>query len=447
MTQREVELLGIGAGPSNLALAVALEELAPDDLARNSLLIERGKSVQWQRGLLLPWTRSQVSFLKDLVTRRNPRSRFSFLNYLHAAGRLDDFINMGNFTPYRVEISNYLDWVAGSLSKVRLELGQECVSVWPRRDASGVLTGWITHLADGSTIASRYLAIGTGRDPYIPPVFDGLPASRIIHSTRYLPGVADLARDLPYRVAVIGSAQSAAEMFRSIEQDLPNSDMSWIMRSIGISPYETGKFNNELYYPSAVDDFFHARPEGRQQILKEMHRTNYSGVAPGLLESLYDEFYLDRLAGRDRKRMITLVDVTGAREEAGEVVLELTDRRTGTVSTLRRDLVFLGTGFARQMPGIVRCLGARLQLAEITVNRGYRLVLSEPATAACYLQGLNENTHGIADSLLSVLAARAADTVADLLAHHSPRARVNGQRPPGAAVKTIPVPVGEAADG
>ena len=33
MNHREVELLAIGAGPSNLALAVALEELAPDDLA------------------------------------------------------------------------------------------------------------------------------------------------------------------------------------------------------------------------------------------------------------------------------------------------------------------------------------------------------------------------------------------------------------------------------
>ena len=37
---RDVELLAIGAGPSNLALAVALDELAPQRLARGSLLIE-----------------------------------------------------------------------------------------------------------------------------------------------------------------------------------------------------------------------------------------------------------------------------------------------------------------------------------------------------------------------------------------------------------------------
>src|SRR4030095_13280621 len=100
MEHREVELLAIGAGPSNLALAVAVEELAPIDLAQQTLLIEQDTDVVWQRGLLLPWALSQVSFLKDLVTLRNPRSHFSFVNYLHDVGRLHDFINLASFTPY-----------------------------------------------------------------------------------------------------------------------------------------------------------------------------------------------------------------------------------------------------------------------------------------------------------------------------------------------------------
>jgi L-ornithine N5-oxygenase len=425
---REVELLAIGAGPSNLALAVALEELAPDDLARNSLVIERAETVQWQRGLLLPWAMSQVSFLKDLVTLRNPCSQFSFLSYLRTVGRLDDFVNMGNFTPYRIEISEYLNWVAGSLTKVGLELGRECVSVEPRRDAAGALTGWITRLGDGSTIASRYLVFGAGRDPYIPEVFAGLAASRLIHSTQYRSRVSSLSRELPYRVAVIGSAQSAAEMFRALRDDMPNSDVTWVMRAIGPGAYQSSKFINELFYPSFVDKFFEARPEGREQILREMHRTNYSGLAPGLLESLYSDLYLDRLAGLERKRLITMVDVAAVHDEADEAVLELVDRRTGAVTTLPCDLVFLGTGFARQMPGMVRRLGAELGLAEITVNRQFRLVLDEPTAAACYLLGLNEATHGIADSLLSVVANRAADAVSDILARHASGANVSRQR-------------------
>src|SRR5262245_58065657 len=103
MECQEVEILGIGAGPANLAMAVAVEELAGPELAGETLIIEQHDDIVWQRGMLLPWTQSQVSFLKDLVTLRNPRSEFSFVNYLHAIGRLDEFINLGSFTPYRVE--------------------------------------------------------------------------------------------------------------------------------------------------------------------------------------------------------------------------------------------------------------------------------------------------------------------------------------------------------
>src|SRR6266568_7367855 len=143
MARREVELLAIGAGPSNLGLAVGVEGLAPD-LARSSLIIERSPAVEWQPGLLLPEAKSQVSFLKDLVTLRNPRSRFTFLNHLRATGRLDDFINMSSLTPYRLEISAYLDWVARSLTKVSVELGRGCAAIRPERDASGAVQRWIT---------------------------------------------------------------------------------------------------------------------------------------------------------------------------------------------------------------------------------------------------------------------------------------------------------------
>jgi len=412
---REVELLAIGAGPSNLALAAALDELAPNDLAKNSLLIERGDTVAWQRGMLLPWTQAQVSFVKDLATMRNPRSRFSFLNYLHSVGRLDDFVNLGTFTPYRTEISEYLQWAANSLTAVRVEYDRECVGIEPRYDVANVLTGWRTRLADGSTIGSRFLSIGVGRDPHVPAALAGVPARRLIHSTQYLPRIDELSKDLPYHVAVIGGAQSAAEMLYAVQQDLPNCQATMVMRSIGLNNYESSKFTNELYYSSFTDDFFNARPQAREQLLREMHRTNYSGLAPALLDALYRQRYQDRLAGRQRMQIVTMTDVTGARTDNEGVVLELTDRKNGAIRELRCDLVLLGTGFEPEMPAAIRRLGDELGLEKLRVTREYRLVTEGPATAACYLQGVNEATHGIADSLLSVLARRASEITADLL--------------------------------
>jgi L-ornithine N5-oxygenase len=413
-TEREVELLAIGAGPSNLALAVALEELAPDSLASNSLVIEQAATIGWQRGMLLPWTQTQVSFLKDLVTLRNPTSPFSFLNYLHSVGRLNDFVNLGSFTPYRSEISDYLQWVASSLTKVQVEFQHRCVSIEPRRDSTGVC-GWLTHLADGSTIASRYLSVGVGRDPNIPSVFSGLPADRVAHSNQYLTTISGIAKDRPCRVAVIGGAQSAAEMVYSVLQDLPEAEVTMIMRSAGLNYYQTSKFTNELFYPTFTDEFFRAAPQAREQLLRDMHQTNYSGLAPALLDSLYRHIYQERLVGKGRLRMVTLADVTGARMD-DDVVLTLTDRKSGRCEELRCDLALLGTGFSPAMPALIQQLGESLGLEHIATTREYMLAVGGPAL--CYLQGVNEATHGIADSLLSVLADRSSEIATDIIARY-----------------------------
>ena len=205
-------------------------------------------------------------------------------------------------------------------------------------------------------------------------------------------------------------------MFDAVQRDLPGSaQRTMIMRSIAMKTYENSKFTNELYFPGAVDDFFDALPEGRRQILDEMHTSNYSALAASTLESLYRQLYLDRLSGNGSMRIITMTEVTGARVDGDEVVLTLRSRRTGAVQELACDLVLLGTGFVRDMPGLVRRLADVLGLDHGEGNRDYRLKLPNSAGAACYLQGVNEATHGIADSLLSMLAVRAADIANDIL--------------------------------
>lgn len=424
MEHRDVDVLAIGAGPANLALAVAMEELAPDQLAASTLIIEQHQNIVWQRGMLLPWAQSQVSFLKDLVTRRNPRSTFSFVNYLHSIGRLDEFINLGSFTPYRVEISDYLRWVAQTLSRVRIEYGRRCVDISPDRGPDGEVAEWVVTLAGGDSITCRTLVIGAGRDPWIPEQFTGLPRGRMIHSTEFSARVGDLDQDAAHRIVVVGGAQSAAEMLWAAHQRFPRSHCTMVMRSIGLNAYESSKFTNELFYPSFVDEFHGALPEARTQLLREMHRTNYSGLAPGMLDVLYRQMYLEKLAGEERLRMVTMAEVMEARERDGELVLTLADRRSGALVELCCDVVMLGTGFARTMPQAVRDLAASVGLDQVQVTRSYRMDLPSSVTASCYLQGVNEATHGIADSLLSVLAVRVEEIVVDMLARRQSQQRL-----------------------
>jgi L-ornithine N5-oxygenase len=114
-----------------------------------------------------------------------------------------------------------------------------------------------------------------------------------------------------------------------------------------------------------------------------------------------------------------MTDVTAATEVEDELMLELRDRKTGAVEPLACDVVLLGTGFERAMPAAVRTLAGRLGLDTVEVSRQYRLELPGEPDAACYLQGVNEATHGIADSLLSVLSHRAAEIAADICSHRA----------------------------
>ncbi|MGF7192210.1 L-ornithine N5-oxygenase [Robbsia andropogonis] len=67
--------------------------------------------------MLLPGAEMQISFLKDLVSLRNPSGTFSFLNYLKEKDRFSEFANLRNFFPSRAEYSDYL---RGAADKVVL---------------------------------------------------------------------------------------------------------------------------------------------------------------------------------------------------------------------------------------------------------------------------------------------------------------------------------------
>jgi L-ornithine N5-oxygenase len=106
-------------------------------------------------------------------------------------------------------------------------------------------------------------------------------------------------------------------------------------------------------------------------------------------------------------------------DDDGQIVLTLTDRVDGRTKELPTDVLMLGTGFESDAPELVRGLADQMGIDDIEVGRAYRMKTPPSVTAGCYLQGMNEASHGIADSLLSVLAIRAADIVNDVLAHRT----------------------------
>lgn len=131
--QRETvfDLIGVGFGPSNLALAVRLAERSGAHTLAHCF-VERQPAFGWHRGMLLDDCRMQISFLKDLVTMRDPKSRYTFINYLFERGRLNEFVNLKNFYPTRVEFHDYLSWVADAFDD-RVHYSETVLGIEPVR--------------------------------------------------------------------------------------------------------------------------------------------------------------------------------------------------------------------------------------------------------------------------------------------------------------------------
>ncbi|MCS3769218.1 L-ornithine N5-oxygenase [Aeromonas hydrophila] len=411
---KHVDLLMIGGGPSNLALAVALEEHDMSHKIKSSLILEKDSSVCWHRGMLFPEAQTQVSFLKDLVTQRDPTSKYSFLNFLHKTNRLDNFINLQTFNPYRQEISDYLQWVANNLNKTSICYNSNVSSISPEVSENGKICGWyITTDNDDKYYASK-LVFGAGRDLNIPSIFDKLSKDKVIHSANYLTSLEKINKNAVSRIAVIGGAQSSAEIYQSCIDLFPDAKIDMIMRSIGLVNYEGSQFTNTLFQNDYIDVNFNCDDITRAKTLSAMHTTNYSGVAPSTLSSLYRFHYLQDMRGEHRVSMHTQCQIMHAVESDYGVIITWQDNKTGSINSETYDYVFLGTGYKNKTPHIFNKLSHLLDIEHINVNRQYRAILPYADGASLHLQGVNESTHGISDSLLSVIAHRSKEILDDI---------------------------------
>ncbi|MEM9359669.1 MAG: SidA/IucD/PvdA family monooxygenase, partial [Pseudomonadota bacterium] len=260
----------IGAGPSNLSVAAALEDQAPW-LAAQTIILERDEKIAWQPGQLIEGTLSQVHHCKDLATLRDPTSRFTFLNYLKTEGRLDDFINMGRNTPYRFEVSDYHAWAAYQLRHVDLRLGNGVRRVVPIRSKQGIC-GWEIETETGERITSRHLICSVGRALNVPEPLRRLGSDRVVHCANYLPAIESWSHPDPQKIAIIGASQSSAEVAIDCGARFPDAKRVLIMRSIGMASYESSKHTNELFFPGYVDKFNGLEAKDRRSVINQMHR-------------------------------------------------------------------------------------------------------------------------------------------------------------------------------
>ncbi|KAF4974318.1 hypothetical protein FZEAL_8768 [Fusarium zealandicum] len=458
----EFDLICAGFGPASLAVAVAMhdaiaegQKLRPDGAAPKVLFLEKQGRFAWHAGMLLPGAKMQISFIKDLATLRNPRSEFTFLNYLHCQGRLVDFTNLSTFLPARTEYEDYLRWCSSWFDHV-VNYNNEVLSISPVNKEAGAVKTFSVSARNAKTgqvqsYRSRHVLVAAGGQPSLPK---SLPMKhpRVLHSSQFANFAPQILskQNAPYRVAVIGAGQSAAEIFNNVQNLYPNSKTYLIMRQEFLRPSDDSPFVNSIFNPDYIDNLWPRSAKSRETLLTEARATNYGVVRLELIEHIFEKMYDQKreisddetqwphriLAGRE----IASVDTKG---DALEIKLQnvLQDGYLdGFVNheTFDVDLIVAATGYKRSahvdmlkdaytmLPKTVSGRNAYTKPVngwnvdtpegerKIAVGRDYRVKFSPGSVAddsGVWLQGCCEGTHGLSDTLLSVLGTRSGEIV------------------------------------
>lgn len=410
------DLIGIGFGPSNIALAIALDERFQNEgRALDALFIERQSSFGWHPHMLLDEAHMQISFLKDLVTLRNPTSRFTFINYLHESGRLPDFINLKSFFPSRQEFNDYLGWAAQQFEHA-CAYGEEVLEVQPEKSQGEVSLLRIRSRTGNGQMKERLarnLVIGIGGTPNVPESFRALRGdARVFHSSTYLRDIAK--HPDARRIAVIGAGQSAAEIFLDLQSKPHQPQVDLIMRARSIRPADDSPFVNEVFNVDFTDYMYSRPSDERAALLGEFSQTNYAVTDLELIQQIFKVFYQQKVARSQRLRMLRQHAVHEVQATPDGIRLTLHDRDASQQSTVDYDAVVLATGYEReQHRDLLEPIAS--YLGDFSVDRHYRLQTTPDFHPGIFLQGACEDSHGLSDTLLSVTSVRTGEIGGALL--------------------------------
>jgi lysine N6-hydroxylase len=407
------DFVAVGLGPFNLGLACLTEPIGELD----GLFLDDKPEFDWHPGMLLEDSTLQTPFMSDLVTLADPTSPFSFLNYLKEKGRLYAFYIRESFYPLRAEYNDYCRWAAGKLPSVRFQHRVTSVEF----DESE--QHYLVHADDlggggRRTYRGRRLVLGTGTPPHIPASCQGLGGD-FIHNSRYLQHRSQLQRKKS--VTVIGSGQSAAEIYYDLLQDIGAHDyhLTWVTRSPRFFPLEYTKLTLEMTSPEYVD-YFNGLPPATRDELVASQKNLYKGINTELIDAIFDLLYQKSLQRPCPTRLMTNTALTDASydAESGSYTLGLRQEEQKQDFTLTTEGLVLATGYRYSTPEFLAPVEHRIDRDEqgrFAVRRNYRVDNGTSPGGEIYVQNAELHTHGFVTPDLGMAAYRNSWIIREML--------------------------------
>lgn len=424
----DLDVASVGFGPAGIALACALEDEAEDSGKKpyqHVRFFEKGCDSTWHGAFLLAGTDINHHVFRDLVTPRNPRSRFSFAMYLKEKGRLYKFGLLGR-PASRVEWSDYISWVAAQL-KEYVSYDEGVTEILPVTE-SGILRAVDLVTAQG-TYRTRRLILSHGSLPRIPEVFDPHLGGRVFHTSQYLKNVHLGGGPIAQRWLVLGSGQSAGEAVAHLLGAAPTTQVHSVHRGVGFRVGQLGQFPNMAFLPEHVDYFHELEPARRTKVFDEIRSTNYAGIDADESQALYSFMYEGEVSGHQRLNLHTWSSVVSVEKVGGAYSVLLRDSNTGLETTLYVDGIVLGTGYEQlPVPPLLTLLQPWLLRDDdgaLEVDRHYRVGLQNSEGVHIFANGTSEKNHGISDAQSFSMLALRAQQLTDALLASQPRTAAN----------------------
>lgn len=417
------DCIGIGFGPSNIALAVYLEELG---LINNMLFLEKSMSCSWHPEMMLNGTDIQHNPLRDLVTPRNPRSKYGFLSYLQHHKRLFDYLNLSAPFPPRSEYAEYVRWVSSHFYE-HVKLNTEVVSLDIKE--TGAKKNIIEiKVKSGQIFLARSIVIGTGRTVNIPRLFSPLIGDKVIHLTKYLSSIKSwINKKKDLSLAVVGGSQSAIEIILDVLNNYPETSITSIIRSFGFKQKDLSPFTEQIYYPDFVDYFFKAGTSSQREMTQELWRSNYSAADHDVINDLNFKLYEQKVSGINRLTLLHNQEILSAEKDETNnlIIIDCFDKYSRERHKLNVDAIILATGFKnfgsfKNQEPILLLLNNLKPVIKfradggVEILRDYRLSLhDELSTLPIFMNGLCESSHGFGDAGSFSLIALRAQVIGD----------------------------------
>ncbi|MCX5357040.1 lysine N(6)-hydroxylase/L-ornithine N(5)-oxygenase family protein [Streptomyces mirabilis] len=401
--RRLAQVLAIGAGPANLSLAALAEPL--EDISVT--ILEARDSVSWHPGLLWSNSRLQVDGIKDLVSLIDPRSEFSFMNFLHEEGRLYRHLIASKEYVSRAEFDQYFSWVAGRLD---VHLGTTVKSI--EHDGCCFLVE-----TNSGTWEAETLVIGVGQAPFVPDCAQEALGPGTWHSVYHLKDGMPVGDK---HVLLVGGGQSSGEVAHDLlsgRTGLP-SKLTWATGRGGLTPLDDSPFSDEWFNPAFVD-YFNSLGAAQRDASLVRQQAAYFGINRDLLALLYRRLYeLDYLIpGTFTHEIMAGVRLSKIWNQPDGFGATLRDVTANSTKEIDCDLVIFGTGFKNEIPRFFEPIMDRIMARDGSYRVGddYRIGWSGSEKGGIYVQNAALKTHGVADANISLAAWRSAKILNSIL--------------------------------